>query len=102
MGDFSPPPTRLCRTLPGSEQLSDLSLNQRVPGSSPGAPTNKIKHLTSGAVCDLPRICGWEEHGKIRRQMRVKARAEASDESSTKHASRACLAQFIRTPSPKH
>jgi hypothetical protein len=52
-----------------------LTLNQRVPGSSPGAPTNKIKHLTSGTMLDLPRIRDWEEHGKIRRQ----ARAEASE-----------------------
>ena len=27
-----------------------LTLNQRVPGASPGAPTEQIKHLTHGLV----------------------------------------------------
>ena len=26
--------------------VADETLNQRVPGSSPGAPTNTLKHLT--------------------------------------------------------
>ena len=58
-----------CLRLSGNVHRVQASLNQRVPGSSPGAPTNKINHLTSGAVWDLPRTCGWEEHGKIRRHM---------------------------------
>src|SRR5262249_21294380 len=40
-------------------------LNQRVPGSSPGAPTSKINHLTYIGGTRLPKKCVWEEHGKI-------------------------------------
>src|SRR6516165_407931 len=32
------------------EMVADETLNQRVPGSSPGAPTNRFNHLTEGAM----------------------------------------------------
>src|SRR5262249_54978061 len=37
-----PPQRRLGRI---AQLVEQLTLNQRVPGSSPGAPTNKINHL---------------------------------------------------------
>jgi hypothetical protein len=40
------------------------SLNQRVPGSSPGAPTNKIKYLDVSEALYLPKFGRWEGHGK--------------------------------------
>jgi hypothetical protein len=38
---------------------------QRVPGSDPGASTNKIKRLEESASFDLPKFRRWEDHGKI-------------------------------------
>src|SRR5688572_5590809 len=55
-------PASLCYTNPScggflalvagriAQLVEQLTLNQRVPGSSPGAPTNQIKHLASGLV----------------------------------------------------
>jgi hypothetical protein len=47
------------------------SLIQRVPGSSPGAPTNKINKLKDGQALDLPKMQRWEEHGKMHRPMKI-------------------------------
>jgi hypothetical protein len=42
-------------------------LNQRVPGSSPGAPTNPLNHLEGNAALDPPKFGCWEVHGKTAR-----------------------------------
>src|SRR5262249_59934197 len=86
-----------------AQLVEQLTLNQRVPGSSPGAPTNKINHLNSRVALDLPKIRCWEGHGKIGRRMTVKVRATTSGDSSTK----ACFARLpcsipVLTAAPKH
>jgi hypothetical protein len=47
--------------------VEQLTLNQRVPGSSPGAPTNKINGLDIGVAGSPPRNRFWEGHGKDHR-----------------------------------
>src|SRR5689334_8060922 len=47
-----PPSRRLFRTRSGriAQLVEQLTLNQRVPGSSPGAPTNPFKDLANQAL----------------------------------------------------
>jgi hypothetical protein len=44
---WGPPRWRFGRI---AQLVEQLTLNQRVPGSSPGAPTNKIKDIANGAI----------------------------------------------------
>jgi hypothetical protein len=53
-----------------AQLVEQLTLNQRVPGSSPGAPTNKINHLQAEVALDLPQTWPWEGHGKMQRRTR--------------------------------
>ena len=47
-----------------AQLVEQLTLNQRVQGSSPCAPTTKIKHLWKSVGPGLPRDRHWEGHGK--------------------------------------
>jgi hypothetical protein len=66
---------------PLNEAHKEATLNQRVPGSSPGAPTNKINPLMYRVVLDLPKIRRWEGHGKIHQRLTVKGRGGTSAEA---------------------
>ena len=47
----------------------DMSLNQRVLGSSHSAPTNPFKGLEEQGAAYLPRKYDWEEYGKARQAL---------------------------------
>jgi hypothetical protein len=49
-----------CRFTPiriSGRRIAQLTLNQRVPGSSPGAPTNKIRDLAQTKVERFGPVC---------------------------------------------
>jgi hypothetical protein len=62
-----------------------VTLNQRVPGSSPGAPTNKINHLTENME---------------RRAIELGSRGNQWGNSSRGRARGLLSALFVRKPHP--
>src|ERR1700730_8422328 len=73
-----------------------VSLDQRVPGSSPGAPTNNINNLKPTAALDLPKTQCWEGHGKMQRHPTDKLGAQRKSKLGPPKVARACSGRFER------
>ena len=75
-----------------AQLVEQLTLNQRVPGSSPGAPTNKINWLwgTSGRIRPNRNFCGPNER-YFGRSMCAGRRARACGPDQRSSPSQLCV-----------